>query len=366
MELLQNLLIEFRFANESDKAAALAAILTAAIRPSLSHAPMFHVRAHAVGSGKSYLCELITAFASSQRGTPTTLPTDDEECRKLLLAELLRSPPVIEFDNLTEDIKAYKSLCTVLTSEFFSSRILGVSKTTTVNTRTVFLSSGNNVGPIQDMARRCITINLNPEVEIPAGRTFSRPNLINDVLQKREFYVKAALIIIRAWITAGSPKTDCKPLASYGGWSDLCRQPLLWLGCKDPTESIFASLSEDPDREMLERLLNAWWSRFGNSPKMIRDIIQVAGHRTSQDDLYDILEDIAEERGEINRRKLGKWIKRNSGRIVNNLRFVRCSGNSSAVRWQVESVSSVFPVSNSSDNKIANAAEEYKQATSGE
>ena len=35
---------------------------------------MFHVRAHMVGSGKSYLCELITAFATPQRGTPTTFP----------------------------------------------------------------------------------------------------------------------------------------------------------------------------------------------------------------------------------------------------------------------------------------------------
>ena len=38
---------------------ALAAILTAAVRPSLPHAPLFHVTAHQPGAGKSYLCELI-------------------------------------------------------------------------------------------------------------------------------------------------------------------------------------------------------------------------------------------------------------------------------------------------------------------
>lgn len=64
-------------------------------------APMYHVRAHAPGSGKSYLYELITAFATPQKGTPTVFPTDDDECRKLLLTELLRAPAVIEFDNLT-------------------------------------------------------------------------------------------------------------------------------------------------------------------------------------------------------------------------------------------------------------------------
>ena len=93
LALLKSLLVEFGFASETDLAAALAAMLTASIRPSLAHAPMIHVRAHMVGSGKSYLCELITAFATPQRGTPTTFPADDEECRKMLLAELLRARP---------------------------------------------------------------------------------------------------------------------------------------------------------------------------------------------------------------------------------------------------------------------------------
>ena len=172
LALLKDLLTEFSFARDTDLAAALAAMLTAAVRPSLTHAPMIHARAHMVGSGKSYLCELITAFATPQRGTPTTFPGDDEECRKLLLAELLRAPAVIEFDNLTGDLVAHKSLCTVLTSEFMSGRILGVSKTATVSTRALFLSSGNNVGPVQDMTRRCITIQLISAMRGAGGAQF--------------------------------------------------------------------------------------------------------------------------------------------------------------------------------------------------
>ena len=114
---LRELLAEFAFSSPEDEAAALAAILTAAIRPSLPGAPMFHVRAHTMGVGKSYLCELITAFATPRRGTPTSFPNDDDECRKLLLAELLRALAVVEFDNLTGDLLPHKSLCTALTSE---------------------------------------------------------------------------------------------------------------------------------------------------------------------------------------------------------------------------------------------------------
>lgn len=367
LALLRDLLAEFSFAGETDRSAALAAILTAAIRPSLTLAPMFHTRAHMVGSGKSYLCELITAFATPQRGTPTTFPADDEECRKLLLAELLRAPAVIEFDNLTGDLLAHKSLCTALTSAFISGRILGVSKTATVSTRSLFLSSGNNVGPVQDMTRRCLTIRLDPSVETPAARTFTRPDLVRDLLHERGRYVSAALTIVRGWIVAGRPKYECQSLASYGEWSDLCRQPLLWLGCADPTASVFEAMAEDPDRETLARLLTAWQSVFGKSPAMVRDAVKQANlFNDDHAELREVLHDIADERGEINRRRLGWWIKRHAGRIVDGLRFVRASGNSSAEQWRVESVSPVSRVYSTENAKTVTAADAYRHASSGE
>jgi len=346
LAVLCDLLVEFSFGREVDRAAALTAILTAAVRPTLSTAPMIHVRAHMVGSGKSYLCELVTAFTTPQRGSPTSFPGDEEECRKLLLAELLRAPAVIEFDNLTSDLVAHKTLCTALSSEFISGRILGLSKTASVSTRTLFLSSGNNVGPIQDMTRRCLTINLSPECEIPAARAFTRPDLVQEVLRERGRYVSAAMTIIRAWIVAGRPKASCRALAGYGDWSDLCRQPLLWLGMSDPTESVFEAMAEDPDRDMLLRLLDAWMLVFGKTAAMVRDAMRrtASPSNNENEELRDVLIDVAGERGDINPRKLGWWIRRHAGRIVEGKRIVRSEGNASAERWRVELVPSVSPV----------------------
>ena len=111
----------------------------------------------------------------------------------------------------------------------------------------------------------------------------------------------------------------------------------MWLGCNDPTVSIFEAMSEDPDRETLGRLLVAWQSVFGKMPAMIRDAIEttrfVGEDRT---ELLEVINDIASERGEINRRKLGWWIRRHAGRIVDGRRFIRASGNRSAEAWQVE------------------------------
>lgn len=50
LSVLEDLVKEFAFASASDRSAAIAAMLTAAIRPSLPQAPMFHVRAPQISS----------------------------------------------------------------------------------------------------------------------------------------------------------------------------------------------------------------------------------------------------------------------------------------------------------------------------
>jgi hypothetical protein len=332
------LLSEFSFANECDKSAALGAILTAAIRPSLPVAPMFHVKAHQVSSGKSYLCSLIAAFSSGRIPPAAAFPTKEEEAQKFLLATFLEAPSCLIFDNLTTDIYPYPSLCSALTEPFLSGRILGISKTATVSTSTLILSSGNNVSPIKDMTRRCLTIHLDPKMEIPAEKKYSG-DPIKIIRARRGEYVAQALNIIQGWIQAGRPKTNCKSLASYDRWTDLVRQPLLWLGQPDPATRLFSQLAEDPDREYLGRLLGLWSEIFGTTPKMVREVVQYAndflpGSRDSaRDELKEALREQFEERGDINRKRLGKWLSRIEGQVVGGLRFEKLPGTFSAEKW---------------------------------
>lgn len=346
---LKGLLTEFSFKVEADMTATLSAILTASVRPVLRNAPMFHVRAHMIGSGKSYLCRLISIFASKQANTPISFPSKDDECNKVLLAEMLTSSPVIEFDNLTSDLLPHKSLCTAITSEFIKGRILGFSRTASVSTRTLFLSSGNNVGPIRDMTRRCLTISIAPDVEMPAARNFKRPSLIEEVLSQREKYISCVLTIIRAWIVAGKPKVESKILSGFSEWSNICVQPLLWLGCPDPVENLLIAMLEDPDRERLEFFMDIWSIRFDCRPVMVRDLINRAvgefGVNFSDEELKDILMDIAGESGSINRRRLGKWIARHVGQIVGGRKLVKTSGSRSSQAWHLESTELVKSVS---------------------
>ena len=73
---LRGLLSEFAFASPCDEAAAVSALLTAAIRPSLPTAPMFHIKAPQIASGKSYLSGIVSAFAGPAAPSAVGFPTN--------------------------------------------------------------------------------------------------------------------------------------------------------------------------------------------------------------------------------------------------------------------------------------------------
>lgn len=343
LAVLNEVLAEVAFDTTVDRSAALSAMLTAAIRPSLPTAPAFLVAAHASGSGKSYLARIIAGMATPQKVPGVPFPGEADEMRKTLIALFIKSPAVINFDDLNGDVVPSEALKTALTEENIGGRILGVSKDVTASTRTLMLFSGNNVAPVRDMARRVLTIRLDPRCENPVARTFEHPYREVEVRQDRAKYVTAALTIIRAWIQAGAPAATVKPVASYQCWSDWCRQPLVWLGLPDPASRLFEQLDHDPDTELLGRILLGWFEAHGSRAMLVRDVLRRPDFGGATD-LMEALRDAAEERGEINRRRLGWWLKRHAGRIVAGLKFERCGSGRGAEAWRVVQVSQVSQV----------------------
>lgn len=336
---LKHLLEEVAFATESDMSAALAAILTASIRPSLPTAPGFHTVAHSYGSGKSFLNRIISAFATPQPVAGVAFPGEKEEMNKTLIALLIKSPGVINFDDLNTDIKPSESLKMALTEEYIGGRLLGVSKDVTCSTRALFLFSGNNVYPVNDMARRVLCIHLDPQCESPVSRVYQRPNLESEVRKNRGAFVSAALTIIKAWHQAGKPITQVKPIASYSEWALRCRQPLLWLGLPDPVSRLYEQIDHDPDKELLGRILAEWIDLFGERGMLIRDVVRKV---LDGSHLYEAFAEIADDKGSINRNRLGWWIKKHAGQIVNGLKLERVISNRSAAMWKVVQVSEVL------------------------
>ncbi len=328
---LNLLLEEFRFASAEDRSAALCAMLTAAVRPSLPVAPAYSITASTPGSGKSYLASTIMPFAGPGPAFKTSYPVTAEEATKSMLSIFLAAPAGVLFDDMQTQWIAHGAINRALTSDTITDRVLGVSRTVTVGTRSFIMGTGNNIAPVRDMTRRVLTIRLHHKSATPALEKYNgRP--AEAVRVARGKYVVAALTIIAAWKAAGSPMTEVPSIASFGVWSDFCRQPLLWLGQPDPATSIIKQLTHDPDQDDLDRLLSAWHAAIGEKPIMLRDLID-ASH--NDDNLLDALLDLpVAERDVINRSKLGWYLKRNANRVVGGLEL-QAVQNSTRNAWRV-------------------------------
>ena len=336
LALLEELLTEFHFVAAADKAAALSAIFTAVVRPSLDYAPGFHAKAPVFGSGKTYLCELIGAFAGPASNTKVSYPTTSEEATKVILSLLLTSPAVIEFDDMDTDWIPHGTIKRMLTADKITDRILGVSKTATVSTRTLFLGSGNNVGPVRDLLRRVLTIHIDPRCATPATMTYKNFP-VEKVRNQRGRYVTAVLTIILAWRKVGSPRAAIESIVTFGGaWSDYCRHPLIWLGHPDPATALLEQVKHDPDADALAGLMAEWQKVFGSSATTVRKAVGTA--LRGQPDLLDAMREFPiEEKGEINHQKFGWILKRNAHRISGGFEFQQSTADG-RVAWRVVAV----------------------------
>ena len=224
----------------------------------------------------------------------------------------------------------------MLTAEHITDRILGISKTATVSTRTLFLGSGNNVGPIRDLLRRVLTIHIDPRCSTPATMTYTG-SPVDKVRQLRGKYVSAVLTIILAWREAGSPRASVDSIVTFGGaWSDYCRHPLMWLGQPDPATALLEQVRHDPDGDALAGLMAEWHTIFDSAPTTVRRAVD-----TAENDKLDLLDAVREfpvgDRDGINRSKLGWLLKKNANRIVGGYEFRRAEADGRTA-WRVVAV----------------------------
>jgi hypothetical protein len=111
----------------------------------------------------------------------------------------------------------------------------------------IWFATGNNVQVAADTTRRLIHIRLDCLQERPEDRSeFRHANLLDWIAKNRGKLVSAGLTILSAYIKAGCPRTDIKPLGSFEGWSALPRQAVVWLGLPDPCLTRI-SLAESAD-----------------------------------------------------------------------------------------------------------------------
>lgn len=220
--LLDHWLGDFPFASASDRAHALALVLTPFLRRMIAGpCPGFLVEAPTPGSGKSLLAELAGTVALGAAPPPTPLARQEEERRKALLSALSSGRPMILLDNVSGTV-ADSTLEGILTAyPAWTDRDLGRIAELTVPALAVFALTSNNATLSTDMARRLCRVRLDPQTDRPGERAgFRHPDIRRWTREHRAVLVSAALAIIQAWLDAGRPYSGPR-LGSFERFSEV-------------------------------------------------------------------------------------------------------------------------------------------------
>jgi hypothetical protein len=325
LKLLIDLHSEFSFkriGGEHEKrlnrSVALSGMLTALVRGSLPTAPMLLVRAHMAGTGKSYLIDTIATIATGRICPVITALKSVEETEKRLGCVVLSGIAMISLDNCTHDLGG-ELLCQIAERPVVKIRILGRSEMPDCEVHTAVYATGNNVTFRGDMVRRGLVCNLETLDERPELRKFNRDTL-RQAAANRGTYVAAGLTIMRAYLVAGAPSV-CGPFGSYAEWSQMVRSPLVWLGEPDPVASIDTTQAEDPELADLREVIEQWLDELKlGTPYSSASIVEAActppaGFNAPV--FKQVLLRIAGDKdGNISAKRLGEWLRRNSGRVV--------------------------------------------------
>jgi putative DNA primase/helicase len=332
------------FAAESDRAAAIALILTMVGRSAISGpVPMFGSGSSTPGAGKGLVVDVCSLIATGREASKMAPTRDDEEMRKRLVPIALSAAPLVMFDNV-EGLFGSASLAYALTSNTIRDRNLGTSEDCgDVPLRTVLAYSGNNVQLIGDLGRRVLPMEIDPQMEHPEDRDgFRHPRLKEYASTERARLYIAALTLLAAFIAAGRPPHGKPAKGSYEAWDGLIRAAIIWAGGADLMASVERLREDsDPDLDRLRELIGAWRAIPTLQDATVAEILAQAQLATEAGsrlraavDAYAILDK------PMTTTRLGQALARLRGRPCGGYRIERCesAAHGGAARWRVAAI----------------------------
>ncbi len=320
--LIDDLLVDFPFVRDSDRAHAVAAILLPFMRRMIEGcAPIHLIEAPTQGSGKGLLASLIGIVTTGAAPEGRTLPEDEDDIRKMITAELINGRPTILIDNLNEKrLLDSSALASVVTLPVWRDRILGISRMLDLKNHALWMMTGNNPQLSDEMSRRCVRLRIDPRIDRPWLRAgFKHPLVTEWARENRSALVHAALTLIQAWIAAGRPLHD-RRLGSFERWSEVIGGVLQVAGISGflgNLNELYASA--DSDGQMWREFTGAWWEAYHEEPKRVSELNQLCEDR-------DLMLNVRGDGGARSQQtRLGKALGVKRDRVFNGITVKRLS-----------------------------------------
>jgi len=205
--VLEDLVCDFPFQNDSDRANYFGLMLTPILRPALREpVPLHLITSPIERTGKTKLAEIVLGCSVLGHPTPALqIGVREEEREKRITSLLLSGASVAHLDNLSEFVDS-PALASLLTSTTYQGRELGQSRIVTIPNGLTLVASGNNLHATGEIAKRVVPIRLLPPTESPETRQDYRHPLLRAYVERSRPRVLGALLgLVRAWKDAGSP-----------------------------------------------------------------------------------------------------------------------------------------------------------------
>lgn len=305
--LLDDLLADFPFVADCDRAHAIAFALTPIMRLAiLGRTPLFRFEAPQPGTGKSLLMRTLARLTCST--ISELAPTeDDEEWRKRITSALVREPEAFLIDN-ANSLKS-PSLAKLLTDDTWDDRILGTNTSVRYDVQCIFGATLNNPEVTREILRRSLRIRLDAKTEHPESRAnFRHANLEEYCRENRAALVGALVTLSRAAVTL-----DYKG-AMLGGYEPFCRRMAAtlkragvdgFLGDREDMSAL--SLQENANVAFVTR----WGEQFGTHPVSTNDLLETA----KQIDGFWLGKS---ETDRAQKTALGMWLSHHRGYTIGN------------------------------------------------
>ena len=328
LETLSRPFREFAFATRADQSVLLSSVLTSLIRRNLPSAPLFAIDAPTAGSGKSLLGETVGLIATGHKPTMMSQGKSPEEDEKRLSSVLMAGDAVLVIDNCDRPLGG-DTLCSILTQEFITARVLGRSETKRLPTNVLVMATGNNLEVEGDLGRRTLVCRIDTGAERPDQIEHSFDPR-QEVLENRPDLVVAGLTILRAYTVAYRPEM-MTPMGSFEEWN-IVREALIWLGEPDPTVTRERAIADDPRKSDLAELIDLWNTALGSEAVTLAEIAEKA-----MQDPYSkvaLLHDALASRtakGVFNARSVGRYLARHKDRVVGG-RALKCVDDPTGVK----------------------------------
>lgn len=260
--------------DDESKSHLLALLLTIMFRPMLNgNVPLFVVNAAMERSGKTKLIQDVVGPIVLGNPIPTwTMPNDADEMTKQITSKLLAGRPVLLADNRATKLDS-PELASMITSRTISGRKLGKSLDLEFKNVTTIIVTGNAMECSSEIAKRALTIEVNPGTDSPETRTnFRHADLIGAVVKRAAGVRKWLDRIIGEWADAECPKCE-KPFGGFERWMDTVGSILVFHGYPLMHERAVAVRKLDPlDSEFL-RFIERWADVLGDGPVRSEELL---------------------------------------------------------------------------------------------